>query len=240
MQRPPLILPTSPLEIGVDEAGRGPLFGRVYAAAVLLPCIPEHTDWTRQVRDSKKYSSPAALKRAAALIRANATAYAVAFREAEHVDRVNILQATQDAMHEAIRRVLAVGNNPPVGILDEGRSNAKFESQIVERQRSNLEQVRLYVDGNYFRPFEGLTGECVEGGDGIRVSIAAASILAKEARDDWIAELCHEHPDLVDKYGLDTNKGYGTKRHIEGLREHGASPWHRRSFHVRGVDPIMS
>jgi ribonuclease HII len=218
-----LTLPVGPFEIGCDEVGRGPLFGRVYAAAVILPALPEHTDWSRGIKDSKKYASSNALKRVAGLIKAKATAYAIAFREAEHVDRVNILQATQDAMHEAIRRVLEQINALPVG-----------NNQTV------LETVRLFVDGNYFRPFPGLSHTCVEGGDGIYISIAAASVLAKEARDDWIAELCGEHPDLVDKYGLDTNKGYGTKRHIEGLREHGRSPWHRRSFHVRGLDERRS
>jgi len=223
----PLTLPVGPFEIGCDEVGRGPLFGRVYAAAVILPALPEHTDWSRGIKDSKKYASSNALKRVAGQIKAKATAYAIAFREAVHIDRVNILQATQDAMHEAIRRVLeqinVVGNNIlPVGIME-----------------TDLETVSLFVDGNYFRPFPGLTGECVEGGDGIHLSIAAASVLAKEARDDWIAELCLSYPDLVDKYGLDTNKGYGTKRHIEGLREHGMTDWHRRSFHVRGLEPIV-
>lgn len=217
-----LTLPVGPFEIGVDEVGRGPLFGRVYTAAVILPFLPEHTDWSRKIKDSKKYASATALKRAAGLIKANATAYAIAFREADHVDRVNILQATQDAMHEAIHRVLeqinAVGNIPPVRVLE-----------------TVLETVCLLVDGNYFRPFPGLSHTCVEGGDGIHLSIAAASVLAKEARDDWIAELCGQHPDLVDKYGLDSNKGYGTKRHIEGLRQHGMTPWHRRSFHVKGL-----
>jgi len=218
-----LTLPVGPFEIGCDEVGRGPLFGRVYAAAVILPFIPEHTDWSRKIKDSKKFSSPPALKQVAGRIKAEATAYSISFREADHIDRVNILQATQDAMHEAIHRVL--------------------EQLPVRNNQTVLEtvspQVCLYVDGNYFRPFQGLTGECVEGGDGKRLSIAAASILAKEARDDWIAELCREHPDLVDKYGLDSNKGYGTKRHIEGLKEHGLTTWHRRSFHVRGLEPIV-
>jgi ribonuclease HII len=201
--------------------GRGPLFGRVYTAAVILPFIPEHTDWSKGIKDSKKYASSNALKRVAGQIKNAATAYAIAFREADHIDRVNILQATQDAMHEAIRRVLEQINALPVG-----------NKPVLE---TVCPKVCLYIDGNYFRPFPGLTGECVEGGDGKRVSIAAASVLAKEARDDWIAELCGEHPDLVDKFGIDRNKGYGTKRHIEGLREHGRTPWHRRSFHVKGL-----
>ena len=217
-----LTLPVGPFEIGCDEVGRGPLFGRVYAAAVILPALPEHTDWSRGIKDSKKYASSTALKRVAGLIKAKATAYAIAFREAEHVDRVNILQATQDAMHEAIRRVLEQINALPVG------NNQTVLETVCPK-------VCLYIDGNYFRPFPGLIGECVEGGDGKRLSIAAASVLAKEARDDWIAELCGEHPDLVDKFGIDRNKGYGTKRHIDGLKQHGITSWHRRSFHVKGL-----
>jgi ribonuclease HII len=57
--------------------------------------------------------------------------------------------------------------------------------------------------------------------------------LAKHARDQWIAQMCQEHPELIEHCGLDTNKGYGTKRYLEGIAEHGLSPWHRRSFKVK-------
>jgi ribonuclease HII len=71
---------------------------------------------------------------------------------------------------------------------------------------------------------------CVEKGDATYSSIAAASILAKVARDDYIAELCQQHPELATKYGIDTNMGYGSKKHMDGIKEHGITEFHRKSF----------
>jgi len=70
----------------------------------------------------------------------------------------------------------------------------------------------------------------IEQGDAKHMGIAAASILAKAARDDYILELCEQYPDLVTRYSLDTNMGYGTKAHLDGIRTHGISQWHRRTF----------
>ena len=70
----------------------------------------------------------------------------------------------------------------------------------------------------------------IEGGDNKYSAIAAASILAKVERDKYIGELCQENPDLIDKYCIDSNKGYGAKKHIDGIKEHGITIWHRRSF----------
>jgi ribonuclease HII len=72
----------------------------------------------------------------------------------------------------------------------------------------------------------------VEGGDNKYSCIAAASILAKVERDQYIDHLCELHPELVEKYSLDTNKGYGAKKHIDGIKEHGITIWHRRSFGI--------
>jgi len=208
MVRAPLQLCLQPnrWEVGVDEAGRGPLFGRVYAAAVLFPQMEQHTEWSVFVQDSKRFTSFATLKKVAELIRQHAVAYAVVYRDEKVVDAMNILQATQEAMHEALQKVMVDVPSEPLHIC---------------------------VDGNYFRSYPGVAHTCVEGGDGKLLSIAAASVLAKEARDDYIGALCLEHPDLIEKYGLDRNKGYGTKRHVDGIREHGWSSWHRRSFHVK-------
>jgi ribonuclease HII len=73
---------------------------------------------------------------------------------------------------------------------------------------------------------------CVESGDNTYASIAAASILAKVSRDEYIGEMCKEYPELNERYDLDNNKGYGTKKHMDGIREHGISKWHRRSFGI--------
>jgi ribonuclease HII len=72
----------------------------------------------------------------------------------------------------------------------------------------------------------------VIGGDNTYCSIAAASILAKWYRDQYIAELCETYPELIERYNLDSNKGYGTKQHINGIKQHGITQWHRRSFGI--------
>ena len=101
-------------------------------------------------------------------------------------------------------------------------------------------QCMAIVDGNYFKPYSrfdqitstivGLPHVTIEKGDGTYMGIAAASILAKNARDEWVLEMCQQYPILVERYGLDTNMGYGTKRHLDGIREYGISQWHRRTF----------
>jgi ribonuclease HII len=99
----------------------------------------------------------------------------------------------------------------------------------------------LLVDGNNFKPFrvvnsdlslEQIPHTCIEGGDNLYTTIAAASILAKVERDTYIEELCAKEPLLNDRYGLLSNKGYGTKTHMEGIEKYGISPHHRKSFGV--------
>jgi ribonuclease HII len=98
----------------------------------------------------------------------------------------------------------------------------------------------LLIDGNYFKPvtylnkatnrIETIPHVTIEGGDNKYAAIAAASILAKVERDRYIEELCEQNPTLSEHYGIDSNKGYGAKRHLDGIKEHGITIWHRRSF----------
>jgi ribonuclease HII len=100
----------------------------------------------------------------------------------------------------------------------------------------------LLVDGNYFKPYNVLNKEktkleiikyhTIEGGDGKFTSIAAASILAKVERDCYIEKLCCENPELIERYGIDSNKGYGSKRHMDGIKEYGITKWHRKTFGI--------
>lgn len=106
----------------------------------------------------------------------------------------------------------------------------------------NLKQLQLLVDGNLFNPITeydkinqkivALPHICIEGGDNKYSAIAAASILAKVHRDKYIEDLCVEHPELSEKYSIDSNKGYGAKKHIDGIRQHGITQWHRKSFGI--------
>jgi ribonuclease HII len=208
------------VEIGVDEVGRGPLFGRVYTAAVILPS--SKTDTTNQfvysnIKDSKKFHSKKKINEVADYIKENAISWSVAYMDESVIDDINILQATQMAMHKCINDIIVKNNLLPENTL-------------------------LLIDGNYFNPItifnkntnllDTYNYVCVEGGDNKYTSIAAASILAKVARDEYIEDLCKQHPELSEYYGIDSNKGYGAKKHLEGIKEHGITIWHRRSFGI--------
>jgi ribonuclease HII len=192
--------------VGIDEAGRGPLFGRVYAAAVILN---EEFD-TSRVKDSKKFTSEKKRKEASDYIKSNSI-WNIAYIDEKTIDQINILQATMRAMHEA---VLGLPSN----------------------------HIQLLVDGNYFKPLFRTIGEdivmvpftCIEKGDALHPCISSASILAKVARDEYVLDLCQQYPEL-EKYGLQKNKGYGTQLHRNAIREHGLSPWHRKSFSLKSI-----
>lgn len=202
-------------EIGVDEVGRGPLFGRVYAAAVILP-KDDSFDHSK-MKDSKKFHSKKKIQEVADYIKKNAIAWSVQYEDEKTIDEINILQASQRAMHKCISHVIKEGTT------------------------KQPELIKLLIDGNYFNPYTVITSKkrieqldhiCIEGGDNKYSAIAAASILAKVERDQYIEDLCAEYPDLVEKYSLDSNKGYGSRKHIEGIKEHGITIWHRRSFGI--------
>jgi ribonuclease HII len=117
--------------------------------------------------------------------------------------------------------------------------NSKFLKETCKKEQMDY-SYHLLIDGNYFNPITRFNKETnkiemipyltVEGGDNKYASLAAASILAKVERDKYIEELCKENPELADHYGIDSNKGYGAKRHIDGIKEHGITIWHRRTF----------
>lgn len=211
------------IEIGVDEAGRGPLFGRVYTAAVILP-KDDSFDYSK-VKDSKKFHSKKKIEEAAEYVKENALAWYVSFEDEKKIDEINILQATQMSMHNSINETRKSYNK----ILKE---EGKYEKKDYD--------FSLLIDGNYFNPItifnketnkiETIPYMTVEGGDNKYASIAAASILAKVYRDKYIEELCEQNPELAENYGIDSNKGYGAKRHIDGIKQHGITIWHRRSF----------
>jgi len=204
-------------EIGVDEAGRGPMFGRVYSAAVILP-KDDSFDHSK-MKDSKKFHSHKKLLEAAKYIEENALAWAVTYEDEKVIDDINILQATQQSMHKSIISCM-------------GKSNMTL----------NGSNVFILVDGNYFNQiswYDKTTNKlvfgkytCIEGGDNKYTAIAAASILAKAYRDNYIQELCEEYPQLDSLYSIGSNKGYGAKKHLDGIAEHGITQWHRKSFGI--------
>lgn len=181
---------TQTLECGTDEAGRGCLAGPVTAAAVILPAFYTHP----LLNDSKKLTS----KQRHVIrdeIKNVALAYGIAHVSSQRIDEINILNASIEAMQNAITSMTCVPET-------------------------------IIVDGNKFKPYQDIPHHCIIGGDGKYLNIAAASILAKTTRDDLMLEYHQKHP----HYGWDTNKGYPTTKHRNGIRTHGAVDIHRKTF----------
>ena len=200
------------IEIGIDEAGRGPMFGRVYIGAVVLPKDSKQFDFSK-MKDSKKFHSDKKIKEVAEYIKLHAIAWTVTYAEHTDIDAKNIRRATIDCMHNAV-------------------------NEIMEKMNTIPDKLYLLVDGNDFIPMMKLCDDsyiqiphkCIESGDNTYASIAAASILAKVTRDEYIMQMCKENPELNTRYDLESNKGYGTKKHMDGIKLNGISQWHRKSF----------
>ncbi len=174
---------------GVDEAGRGPLAGPVYAAAVILP---DHLE-IPGLDDSKKLTDKRR-RELMPMIQEQAIAYGIGVATAKEIDEINILQATFLAMERAIAQL---------------QGKADF----------------ALIDGNREKDF-GLPVMTVVKGDSRSANIAAASVLAKVSRDDYMEEMAKQYPE----YGFEIHKGYGTKAHYEALRTYGHCPLHRTTF----------
>ena len=188
------------IELGIDEAGRGCLFGDLFVAGTILPqniheLIDEHNV---TIKDSKKLSKKKRII-SQEFIKKYALDYYICQISSITIDEKNILKATLDGMHDVVR-------------------NMKIKPE------------KILVDGNKFNTYYDednniIDHECIIGGDDSYLSIAAASILAKTAKDEYIENMVINHPEL-EKYGLLTNSGYGTKKHIEAIKEFGITEWH--------------
>lgn len=190
------------LEAGCDEAGRGPLAGPVYAAAVILP-----EDFSHPLLNDSKRMSEKERDTLRPIIEAEAIAWAVEEVSAGEIDSLNILWASVTGMQRAVLRL-----NPRPDFL--------------------------LIDGNKFRPFEGYgfkSYKTVVHGDATYASIAAASVLAKTHRDEKMRALAAEYPG----YGWERNFGYPTKEHIQAIKKLGLTPYHRRSFHPKELEPSL-
>jgi ribonuclease HII len=196
---------------GVDEVGRGPLAGPVMACAFTFLAPPlRGGGWSEapsggapflaDIRDSKQLSAPKREEIAEQLHhaqKAGQCAFAIAEATVEEIDHVNILQATFLAMQRAV--------------------------SLLHHKVPTLDH--LLIDGNRL-PALPLPATAIVKGDSKSMSIAAASILAKVARDRLMTRLSQEHP----HYGWETNAGYGTATHLAALHTHGITRWHRKSF----------
>lgn len=191
--------------VGVDEAGRGPLAGPVHAAAVVLDLEQLELDWILRLNDSKQLKE-SVREELFSKIQEGAIGWAIASRDRDVIDRINILEATREAMAEAVGAAIAMSAQP------------------VER---------VYIDGKQYLDLD-LPQSCVIKGDARSYHIAAASVLAKVARDREMLA----HDERWPEYGFAKHKGYGTKVHREAIAKHGPCELHRLTFggvkeHVR-------
>ena len=187
------------IEAGCDEAGRGPLAGPVFAAAVILPKDFYHpllNDSKKMTEKSRDILRP--------IIEREAVAWAVEEVSAEEIDTINILNASITGMQRAVLRL-------------------------------SVKPDFLLIDGNRFKPLKGYEHQCIVKGDATYASIAAASVLAKTYRDDYMRRLAQEYP----QYGWERNMGYPTKEHVDAIIKHGYTPHHRKSFHLKQLEPTL-
>ncbi|MBP5549795.1 MAG: ribonuclease HII [Bacteroidales bacterium] len=187
------------IEAGLDEAGRGPLAGPVFAAAVILP-----RDFHHPLLNDSKQMTQKARETLRPIIEKEAVSWAVEAVSPQEIDQINILAASITGMQRAVRRL-------------------------------TVKPQLLLVDGNKFKPFDGYAYKTVVHGDATYASIAAASVLAKTWRDEYMVKLAAEFP----QYGWDRNMGYPTPEHIEAVRKYGLTPHHRRSFHPKELEPTL-
>ncbi|MCI6369576.1 MAG: ribonuclease HII [Prevotella sp.] len=213
----------SKIEAGCDEAGRGCLAGPVFAAAVILPddYVNETLNDSKQLSEKKRYLLREQIER-------DALAWAVGVVTAQEIDHINILNASILAMHRALDRL----SLRPEAVIVDGN---KFKPYIPfatlspeERAAAISQSVTATVSATSPADMisSPLPSTTIVKGDGKYLSIAAASILAKTYRDDFMKQIDEEYP----AYQWKKNKGYPTKAHYAAIREHGPSPYHRLTF----------
>jgi ribonuclease HII len=216
--------PNTKYEISLDEVGRGPLFGRVYVAAVVLP--KDGTFDGKNIKDSKKFTSKKKMKEVAEYIKQHSLFWNIQYVDSDTIDEINILQAVFRCMHNCIRSIMTK-------IMDNESANHDFVAK---------DNITIVIDGDRYKPycilneeshtFEEIPSITVLQGDSKYMAIAAASIIAKVAHDEYIFDLCNHYPVLDERYHLTKNVGYGTKQHLDGIRQYGITQWHRKTFGI--------
>lgn len=195
--------------VGIDEAGRGAFFSRIYSAAVVYMNTGEEdkNKKTIVIRDSKKMT-PRQRSVAHDYLIANVQ-YGIGYCDQNEIDDLGITRCNINSMHRALDDL-----------------TMKYPNLVIDK---------INVDGMLFMPWKSVPYETIVRGEDSHKEIAMASILAKKTRDNFVLELCRESPELQEKYDIGHNKGYGTAKHREGLRKHGSHRLHRKSF-VRSYD----
>jgi ribonuclease HII len=200
------------LETGTDEAGRGCLAGPVTAAAVILP-----PDFENTILNDSKQLSEKNREKLRPIIESQAIAFAVTHLHPKEIDEINILNASMKAMQESI---LKLKPTPEFIIVDGNRLlNAKLGLKTTFGKQFTKEEIEL---------LKSIPNQSIIKGDSKYLSIAAASVLAKTYRDEYMDKIHEEFP----MYNWKKNKGYPTQEHREAIRKYGVTKYHRMSFRL--------
>ncbi len=200
------------LETGTDEAGRGCLAGPVTAAAVILPI-----NFENKILNDSKQLSESNREKLRPIIEESAISYAVTHLFPDEIDEINILNASMKGMQEC---VLKLDPTPEYIIVDGNRKlNARLGLKNKIGKRFTAEEIEL---------LKSIPNQSIIKGDAKFLSIAAASILAKTYRDEYMDKIHEEYP----MYNWKKNKGYPTKEHREAIKKYGVTKYHRLSFRL--------
>ena len=200
-------------EAGCDEAGRGCLAGPVYAAAVIFPkdFRNEMLNDSKRLNEQKRYALREIIER-------EAISWGLGIVEAAEIDKINILNASILAMHRAI---IQLEPEPEFLIIDGNCFRYINQLPLYKLPHQKVEEKR-------FKHYRDIPSKCIIKGDGKYLSIAAASILAKTYRDDYMYMLYEQDP----RYNWKSNKGYPTKEHRAAIYKFGQTEHHRKSFNL--------
>ena len=209
---------TGKIEAGCDEAGRGCLAGSVYAAAVIFP-----EDYQNEELNDSKQLTDKRRKQLREIIERDAVAWAVGVVTPDEIDKINILNASILAMHRALDQLSV---RPEAIIVDGNRFKPYHEPITMDHEPITMNHEPTTMN----REPAVIPHTTIVKGDGKYLSIAAASILAKTYRDDYMDQLAIEYP----QYDWLSNKGYPTKKHREAIRQYGITPYHRKTFNMLG------
>ena len=211
------------IEAGCDEAGRGCLAGSVYAAAVILP-----EDYQNELLNDSKQLSEKRRYELREIIERDAIAWAVGIVTSEEIDKINILNASILAMHRALDALKV----EPEAIIVDGNRFKPYTPPSLRNVKPNSPSSNISPSSFLLPPSSTihLPHSTIVKGDAKYLSIAAASILAKTYRDDYMNELAEEYP----QYDWRSNKGYPTKKHREAIKQFGITPYHRKSYNLLG------
>jgi ribonuclease HII len=199
-------------ETGTDEAGRGCLAGPVTAAAVILP-----VDFSNSILNDSKQLSEKVREKLKPIIELEAICFSVTHLHPKEIDEINILNASMKGMQECI---LKLNQTPEFIIVDGNRAlNAKLGLKNTFGKQFSKTEIAL---------LKSIPNQSIIKGDSKFLSIAAASVLAKTYRDEYMNQIHEEFP----MYNWKKNKGYPTKEHREAIKKYGPTKYHRMSFRL--------